>query len=105
MFMKTANPPITITCRGAELNDGIALCRVSASASSHAGIGTLVSQQPAGLVAPRQQAKWGDVIIQEEDDGLRAHAAVGVEAYVDRYAVRFAGLHRDVLRCHSKLCI
>jgi hypothetical protein len=27
------------------------------------------------------------------------------KAYVDRYAVRFAGLHRDVLRCHSKLCI
>src|SRR5258706_9249755 len=56
------------------------------------------------VVAPRQQAKWGDVIIEEEDDGLRTHAAVAVEPHIHRYAVRPAGLHRDGLVRPAKLC-
>src|SRR5258707_905215 len=79
--------------------------QVSVPPSSHTGIGTLVSRQLPDLVAPRQHAKWVDAIIQKEDDGLRTHAAVGIESDVDRYAVRFAGLHRNVLRRDSKLCI
>ncbi len=80
-------------------------CPAAVSASSYAGIEAIADQRLPGLIAPRQQAKWGDVIIQEEDDGLRAHAALGVEPHVDGYAVGFAGLRRDVLRCCAKLCI
>src|SRR5258707_12003213 len=105
MFMTTANSLAAITCPGAELNVRIRSCPVSISASTHAGIETPVGQQLPGLIAPRQQAKWGDVIIQEEDDGLRAHTALGVESHVDRYSVGFAGLRRDVLRSRAKLCI
>src|SRR5260221_11761374 len=105
MLMKAAHPLVAITCPGVELNDRIGSCPVAVSASSYAGIETLADQRLPGLIAPRQQAKRRDVIIQEEYNGLRAHTALGVESHVDRYAVGFAGLRRDVLRCRAKLRI
>jgi len=73
-----------IACPAVELNDRIRSRPVSVSVSSYAGIETLVGQQLPGLIAPRQQAKWRDVIFQEEDDSLRAHAPLGVEPHIDR---------------------
>src|SRR6516165_5042639 len=85
-----------VACPGGKLNDLIRSYLVSVSASSRGGTETLIDQQIPRLIAPRQQSKWGDAIIQQEDDGLRTHATLGVESHVDCYPVCFAGLRRDV---------
>src|SRR5260370_527529 len=74
------------------------------SISARTRVGAIPNPPPR-TIPPLQAAKWGCGLSQEGDDGLGTHAPPGVASYVDRYAVRFAGLPRDVLRSRAKLCI